>query len=445
MNSFDICNLGLWLGDGADNAMARRIFDAISNGVTISDARLPGAPLIYVNPAFERMTGYCGEEVVGLSCRFLQGTDRDQPGIRLIRTAISEAREERALLRNYRKDGTLFWNELYLSPIFDAAGTLTYFVGIQNDVTAETHAKMQLSDERERLHAAAECSMDCLYICEAVRNEKREITDFTIAYLNSNVEKMVSLPMSTLLGARMCEVLPVIRKLGLFDLYKRVVLTGEPLVHELAIDDKDVRSSWIRVQAVKLKDGVVITAADITLRKRVEERTIFNAEHDPLTALPNRSTLRDRIDQGVLWAKRHHEMVGVFVIDLDGFKAINDTLGHAAGDETLITVAGRLSNCMREADSVIRIGGDEFVVVLPHLRRESDAKMLASRIRDALRLPMKIAGRSVSVTASIGIAIYPDSAITTDELLSHADTAMYSAKRGGKNQYELYTLPVTSS
>jgi diguanylate cyclase (GGDEF)-like protein len=100
---------------------------------------------------------------------------------------------------------------------------------------------------------------------------------------------------------------------------------------------------------------------------------------------------------------------------------------------------------MREADSVIRIGGDEFVVVLPHLRRESDAKMLASRIRDALRLPMKIAGRSVSVTASIGIAIYPDSAITTDELLSHADTAMYSAKRGGKNQYELYTLPVTSS
>lgn len=287
--------------------------------------------------------------------------------------------------------------------------------------------------------------MDCLYICEAVRDERGEIVDFTFDYLNRNVEKMVSIPLSALIGARMCDILPINRRLGLFDLYKRVVLTGEPLVHELAIDDEDVRSSWIRVQAVKLKDGVVITASDITLRKQEEERTIFNAQHDPLTGLANRSLLQDRIDQGVLWAKRHSDLLGVFLIDLDGFKAINDTLGHAAGDETLITVAARLSNCLRKVDSVIRIGGDEFVVVMPHLRRQSDAKMLAARILDALRVPMHIAGRNVSVTSSIGIAIYPDSAQTTEELLSRSDMAMYSAKRGGKNQYEMYTLPITSS
>lgn len=312
-------------------------------------------------------------------------------------------------------------------------------------MTTETNAKLQLSEERERLHAAAECSMDCLYICEAVRDERGEIVDFTFDYLNRNVEKMVSIPLSALIGARMCDILPINRRLGLFDLYKRVVLTGEPLVHELAIDDEDVRSSWIRVQAVKLKDGVVITASDITLRKQEEERTIFNAQHDPLTGLANRSLLQDRIDQGVLWAKRHSDLLGVFLIDLDGFKAINDTLGHAAGDETLITVAARLSNCLRKVDSVIRIGGDEFVVVMPHLRRQSDAKMLAARILDALRVPMHIAGRNVSVTSSIGIAIYPDSAQTTEELLSRSDMAMYSAKRGGKNQYEMYTLPITSS
>jgi diguanylate cyclase (GGDEF)-like protein len=213
---------------------------------------------------------------------------------------------------------------------------------------------------------------------------------------------------------------------------------GEPLVHEFSIEDKDVRSSWIRVQAVKLRDGIVITASDITLRKRQEERTIFNAQHDPLTALPNRSVLRDRIDRGLLWARRHGGMLGVFLIDLDGFKAINDTLGHAAGDETLIAVAGRLANCMREVDSVIRIGGDEFVVIMPELRRESDAKVLAARILDVLRLPMRVAGRDVSVTGSIGLAIYPDSAETTEELLSRSDSAMYSAKRGGKNQYEMY-------
>jgi PAS domain S-box-containing protein len=146
MSAFDTCNLGLWLEEGADNAMARRVFDAISNGVTISDATLPGAPLIYVNPALERRTGYCGEEVIGLSCKFLQGTDRDQPGVHLIRAAIHEAREERALLRSYRKDRMLCWNELHLSPMFNAAGKLTHFVGIQNDVTAETNAKLQLSE-----------------------------------------------------------------------------------------------------------------------------------------------------------------------------------------------------------------------------------------------------------------------------------------------------------
>jgi diguanylate cyclase (GGDEF)-like protein/PAS domain S-box-containing protein len=438
MSTFDTAKLGLWLGEGADDAMARRIFDSICNGVTISDATLVGAPLIYVNPAFERMTGYSVEEVTGLSCNFLQGTDKDQPGVHAIRAAIREVREERALLRNYRKDGTPFWNELYLSPIFNRAGALTHFVGIQNDVTAEMQAKLQLSEERDRLHAAAECIMDCLYICEAVRDEAGEIIDFTYTFVNTNVEKTVSIPIATLIGGRMCELMPANRELGLFDLYKRVVLTGDPLVHELCVDKKDVHSSWMRVQAVKLQDGIVITASDITFRKREEARTNFNAEHDLLTALPNRRVLGDRIDQGLRWAKRHSGMLAVFCVDLDGFKAINDTLGHAAGDETLITVASRLSNCMRAVDTVIRIGGDEFVVVMPELRQQSDAQMLATRMLEALRLPMRIAGRQVEVTSSIGVAIFPLAAISTQELLSRSDAAMYSAKRKGKNQYALF-------
>ena len=212
----------------------------------------------------------------------------------------------------------------------------------------------------------------------------------------------------------------------------------EPLVHEFPIHDDDVRSSWIRVQAVKLRDGIVITASDITLRKLEEERTLFNAQHDHLTGLPNRSVLLDRIDQGLLWAKRHCGLLGVFLIDLDGFKEINDTLGHAAGDEALIAVAGRLSDCMRKVDSVIRIGGDEFIVVMPELHQHSDAQMLAERMLDALRQPMRVAAGQASVTASIGIAIYPDSAQSTGELLTRSDAAMYLAKRSGKNQHRLY-------
>ncbi len=107
--------------------------------------------------------------------------------------------------------------------------------------------------------------------------------------------------------------------------------------------------NWIRIQAVKLRDGVVITASDITLRKRIELRTIFEGQHDSLTALPNRRVLKDRIEQAMLLTDRQKQLMSVFVIDLDGFKMINDTLGHAAGDETLVIVAGRLRRCMRAA------------------------------------------------------------------------------------------------
>jgi diguanylate cyclase (GGDEF)-like protein/PAS domain S-box-containing protein len=415
-----------------------RIFDSICNGIAIGDATKPGIPLVYINPAFERITGYCAHEVIGRNCNFLQGRDTHQPGVVRIREAIRGVHDERVLLRNYRKDGMPFWNELYLSPIFDLGGTLTHFVGIQNDVTARVEAELKLSDERDRLHAAAECSMDCIYICEAVRDHANEIVDFTFTYLNSNVAKMVSIPMERLLGGRMCELLPVNRTLGLFDLYKHVALTGEPLVHEFPVQDKDVRSNWIRIQAVKLKDGVVITASDITLRKRIEEQTVLEGQHDSLTALPNRRVLKDRIEQAMLRTNRQKQLMSVFVIDLDGFKMINDTLGHAAGDEALVIIAGRLRRCMRAADSVIRMGGDEFIVVMPELRHQADSEMRATLILDELSLPMTVADRSASVTCSIGIALYSGSALTAEELIHQADVAMYSAKRKGKNQFEVY-------
>lgn len=122
----------------------RRIFDSVCNGITISDARAPDLPLVYVNPAFERMTGYSAREVLGRNCRFLQGADVDQPGLNEVRTAIREQGDLRVLLKNYRKDGTSFWNELSLSSIFDLEGHLAYFVGIQNDVTLQVESAQRL-------------------------------------------------------------------------------------------------------------------------------------------------------------------------------------------------------------------------------------------------------------------------------------------------------------
>jgi diguanylate cyclase (GGDEF)-like protein/PAS domain S-box-containing protein len=124
--------------------LSRTIFNSVSNGISISDATRTDLPLTYVNPAFERMTGYLAHEVSGRNCRFLQGNDHEQEGVAKIRRAIREEREERVLLKNYRKDGTPFWNELYLSPIRDVDGRLTHFVGIQNDVTAQVESALKL-------------------------------------------------------------------------------------------------------------------------------------------------------------------------------------------------------------------------------------------------------------------------------------------------------------
>jgi diguanylate cyclase (GGDEF)-like protein/PAS domain S-box-containing protein len=212
---------------------------------------------------------------------------------------------------------------------------------------------------------------------------------------------------------------------------------------EVELRRPDNRALWVLANLVLVGDamtGVVhATVVDISDRKRAEEQIEFHAYHDVLTHLPNRKLFTDRLRHSLTRAKRNSRSVAVMFIDIDHFKNINDTLGHTAGDELLLEMARRLRECVRDDDTVARLGGDEFTIILSELRHPEDAVGVAQKILGAVQEPLRIGAMPVVVTASIGIALYPDDGIDPESLLRNADSAMYRAKEEGRNTYQLCT------
>ncbi len=185
--------------------------------------------------------------------------------------------------------------------------------------------------------------------------------------------------------------------------------------------------------------GVLGVARDITELSASREQIKRLAFYDPLTSLPNRVLFNDRLGQMIASARREHLLAGVMLIDLDHFKAVNDTMGHSAGDELLQQVASRLSSCVREVDTVSRLGGDEFAILLPKVQRRSDLEFVAGRILEALNAGFTLDGRQVFTSCSIGIALCPDDSVVADDLVRYADAAMYLSKHSGRSTFRFYS------
>ncbi|MDC0602684.1 EAL domain-containing protein [Aliiglaciecola sp.] len=186
-------------------------------------------------------------------------------------------------------------------------------------------------------------------------------------------------------------------------------------------------------------DYLLMIMSDISEQKEAESELRRLANYDGLTDLPNRTLLLDRIKHGIDHAARHRSKMGVFFIDLDRFKQVNDSLGHKAGDELLKVVAQRLTNLLRQDDTVARLGGDEFVVMVEEVKHPDRLSVLAQQLIDVLEAPIQLGNQTVSVSSSIGIAIYPGDAATSEELLRNADLAMYHAKEQGRSNFQYFT------
>jgi diguanylate cyclase (GGDEF)-like protein/PAS domain S-box-containing protein len=216
-----------------------------------------------------------------------------------------------------------------------------------------------------------------------------------------------------------------------------------PTHYELKIVRKDGEERWLDIRTgfieYRGEDCSLATAFDITERKRAEKQIKTLAYHDALTELPNRLLFNDRLSLALAQAHRYKQKLAVLFLDLDHFKVINDSLGHGVGDRVLKETAARLQSCVREVDTVARVGGDEFILLLVGLHRPVEAARVAEKILHALRQPVNLEGQDLFANASMGIAVYPDDGPDVDTLVKNADVAMYRAKEHGRDRYLLYT------
>jgi len=219
---------------------------------------------------------------------------------------------------------------------------------------------------------------------------------------------------------------------------------GAPEEREWTYVRRDASKLPVNLTVTSLKDpagtsvGFLGIAYDLTERKRADEYIQHIAHHDPLTGLPTRTLLRDRLEVAIERARRSHDHLAVIMVDLDNFKRVNDSLGHQAGDKLLAEVSKRLKDSIRKSDTVARMGGDEFIVLLPDLRDANDAQVLALKLLDEISKPIHLGSHQLTVTASCGISIFPECE-QIDDLFKNADLAMYRIKGRGRNGVEVYT------
>ncbi|MCE3602865.1 EAL domain-containing protein [Massilia sp. P8910] len=299
---------------------------------------------------------------------------------------------------------------------------------------------------QETYAAASEASLDAFFVMRSISAEDGAITDFVIEATNTRAEKLAGMDKPSLRGLRLSAMLPAFRDNGIFEDLIKVTLVGGVHEAEWLAELSDERTCWLHRQVVAVEGGVVAIVRDITERKVAEERIRHMAHHDELTGLPNRSLIRDRLDQAILQAQRRGRCVAVAFIDLDGFKLVNDGLGHNAGDELLKVVGARMSACVRREDTLGRFGGDEFIIILPD---QADNPMavapILEKIRQAVTEPMLLDGQEVQVSCSMGVVIYPRDGADPNTLMMNADAAMYRAKEMGNNNFQFYAREMNAS
>jgi diguanylate cyclase (GGDEF)-like protein len=309
-----------------------------------------------------------------------------------------------------------------------------------------TKARRRERQAQQTYAAASEASPDAFFVLRSVMGMDGTIVDFEVEDSNSRAELFTGIANEALRGRLLGEVLPYYRTNGMYEHLVQVVLEQRVVEAEWQAASGPAAGRWLQRQIVPVEGGAVAMVRDITERKLAEDRIRHMAHHDELTGLPNRSLIRDRLDQAVRNAQRNGGHLALAFVDLDDFKLVNDGLGHNAGDELLKVVGGRMQACLRRADTLGRLGGDEFVILLPDAGESPLALTpVLEKIRQAVTEPVQIGDQAVRVSCSMGVVVYPRDGDDPKTLMMNADAAMYRAKELGSNNFQFYTREMNAS
>jgi diguanylate cyclase (GGDEF)-like protein/PAS domain S-box-containing protein len=411
------------------------------------------------NRRFEEMFGFGPGEAVGASWRGMYFTDEEFERRAQTYQELDAGRVHARESWMRRQDGSGFWCRISGRAV-QAGDPAKGYVWLLEDITQQHAAEERI----ERAAAEQELILDNATVGIAfVRNRTIERCNrFLEEMVGAGPGELVGQPSSTLFASEadweeagrlaFAHTAPGERHDSEWRFKRRDGSIFRCRTRGRRIDAGDSEQEWIwsfeDVTAEREADSRVQRALD-ALERMVAERTSalqdaqaraqHLADHDPLTGLPNRRLLEDRLTQAIALGQRNRQQTAVMFVDLDRFKTINDSLGHAVGDALLKEVAGRLVTQLRTGDTICRIGGDEFVVVLPEIKRSSDLAQVAQKVIEHLSQPVVIEERELIVTPSIGISVFPDDGRDAETLIRNADAAMYHAKELGRANYQFFT------
>ncbi|NVN92918.1 MAG: EAL domain-containing protein [Desulfuromonadales bacterium] len=340
---------------------------------------------------------------------------------------------------NLHKAGHQITLETSGAPILDKRGDLCGYRGVSRDISGRKLAEEALRESESTLRGFFNANAIQMSVIE-LRDD-----DFIYCMPNKRIAELYGLSLEEMNGksARELGCSDQLRR-HLIEIFRYCLHNREPISFEYEFPCHNL-TYWYQCSISPIYDSISschrfsFAAVDVTERKQAEQDIQQLAYFDSLTGLPNRTLLYDRLNQILEQAKREGKKVGVIFLDIDSFKWINDTLGHAGGDKLLKAVAERLKKRLRASDTFARLGGDEFVIVLSAVQHEQDVSHATQDIMDALSLPFELGGQELFITASIGIAIAPLDGEDVGNLLKNADTAMYAAKDAGKNTYKFFS------